>query len=190
MACSTSSMPMPSSTISISCEVLFTYMLMHCTANVSPHRTSCRQRTIIMSMSELFIIVSFVKLTTNRLMCGSAISTSSGLTATQKSFAHHAERANEKHRAVSTEVNVHGVRSHSTFSEGITFSPLTNIPLMFIIIFASEMMQLRMWRNRHTRTFEGRVRFRVRVQVPSSALKRKPCKSCIYRAFLLPIIGR
>ena len=61
---------------------------------------------------------------------------------------------------------------------------------MFIIIFASEMMQLRMWRNRHTRTFEGRVRFRVRVQVPSSALKRKPCKSCIYRAFLLPIIGR
>lgn len=114
MACSTSSMPMPSSTISFSCEVLFTYMLMHCTANVSPHRTNCRQRTIIMSMSELFIIVSFVKLTTNRLMCGSAISTSSGLTATQKSFAHHAERANEKHRAVSTEVNVHGVRSHSS----------------------------------------------------------------------------
>ena len=27
----------------------------------------------------------------------------------------------------------------------------------------------RSWRNRHTRTFEGRVRQRVRVQVPSTA---------------------
>ena len=30
-------------------------------------------------------------------------------------------------------------------------------------------VRLRSWRNRHTRTFEGRVRQRVRVQVPSTA---------------------
>ena len=33
----------------------------------------------------------------------------------------------------------------------------------------------RSWRNRHTRTFEGRVRQRVRVQVPSTAHQRNPC---------------
>ena len=49
------------------------------------------------------------------------------------------------------------------------------------------MFELRPWRNRHTRTFEGRVQQWVRVQVPSTALFPlviKASQGVLY--FLLP----
>ena len=38
------------------------------------------------------------------------------------------------------------------------------------------LFHLRSWRNRHTRTFEGRVVNTVRVQVSSTAPSKKPCR--------------
>ena len=51
---------------------------------------------------------------------------------------------------------------------------LTNAFPTLIITFV-----LRSWRNRHTRTFEGRVQQWVRVQVPSTALTFNPVISTI-----------
>ncbi len=43
----------------------------------------------------------------------------------------------------------------------------------------------RSWRNRHTRTFEGRVLNRVRVQVPSTAPVREALKPERFKAFFV-----
>ena len=63
---------------------------------------------------------------------------------------------------------------HSVAGKGLTKRQLAVI-LCFV--------RLRSWRNRHTRTFEGRVLKGVRVQVPSTAPTAKPCNRNDCRLF-------